>query len=138
MVRSPRFIVVVTLLMMVSVACARAHLDFISPAPPREEIMAHGIAEEALRPGAAHPWTDIGKVCLAFVVGYYGWRILAATALLLHTFAASRTGHSRGNAPSSPDLLMCPLGYRESSLSHRRPLGRRVTCDGHRPQTHRP
>ena len=138
MVRSPRFIVVVTLLMLVSVACASAHLDFISPAPPREETRAHGVAEEDLRPRAAHPWTDIGKVCLAFVVGYYGWRILAATALILHTLSASLTGHSRGDAPSSLDLLMFPLGYRESSLSHRRPLGRRVTCDGRPRRTHRP
>ena len=136
MVRSPRFIVVVTLLMLVSVACASAHLDFISPAPPREETRVHGVAEEDLRPGAAHPWIDIGKVCLVFVVGYYGWRILAATALILHTLSASLTGHSRGDAHSSPDLLMFPLGYRESSLSHKQAPGLPV-ASGERPrQTH--
>jgi hypothetical protein len=71
--RSPRLTVVLTILMMVSGACA-----------------------EDLRHGASHPWAAMYKVYLAFVLCYYGLRILEDTYLIFHTLYAYLTGKSRG------------------------------------------
>jgi hypothetical protein len=92
MERLPLFTVLLTMLMMVSVACASAHLASISPEQEMEELIVPGMAEEELRPGALHPWADMVKFCLAFVVCYYGFRMLEDLYMILSTLYAHLTG----------------------------------------------
>src|SRR5215471_16723920 len=114
--RSPRFTVVLPIIMMVSVACASARLDYASPEQQVEETMAPGVAEEDLRQGASHPWAEmVIKVCLAFVVCYYGFRMLADTYLMLHTLSASLARKRRSETPSGPDVLTWYQGDTEVS-----------------------
>ena|SRR5215831_14857180 len=92
MERFSLFTVLVTMILMVSVACASARLAYLGEEQQGAESMTQGIAEEALRPGASLPFADMVKFCLVFVLCYYSFRLLEDTYIILSTLSS----HLRG------------------------------------------
>jgi len=91
MERLPFFTVLLTMILMVFVACASARLVYLSE-EQMAESMTQGIAEEYLRSGASLPFADMVKFCLVFVLCYYGFRLLEDTYIILSTLST----HLRG------------------------------------------
>jgi len=91
MERLPFFTVLLTMILMVFVACASARLVYLSE-EQMAESMTQGIAEEDLRSGASLPFADMVKFCLVFVLCYYGFRLLEDTYIILSTLST----HLRG------------------------------------------
>jgi len=91
MERLSLFTILLTMILMVFVACASARLVYLSE-EQMAESMTQGIAEEDLRPGASLPFADMVKFCLVFVLCYYGFRLLEDTYIILSTLST----HLRG------------------------------------------